>query len=225
MKKSFYALFFIIASYALVGCNESAEQNTQTNDNDTKTAIGTNINDAIKPTSSKDTTTNTDENGYQEITWEDLEVPGKGAEAILDKFQKEIDAIPEGSMKEKEVMGRLQAALDNAPVNPKLDKKKIKLPGFISPLEIDEKAGMVKEFLLVPYFGACIHVPPPPLNQTLLVKPPKDQWIKLDDSYMPFWVSGVIHAESTATKLANAGYKITDVKIDPYEEPEETEDE
>ncbi|KAG1682739.1 Vegetative incompatibility protein HET-E-1 [Nymphon striatum] len=115
-----------------------------------------------------------------------------------------IAATPEGSTKEKEVMKRLQAALNNAPVNTELDKKKIRLSGFISPLEIDEKEGVVKEFLLVPYFGACIHVPPPPLNQTLLIKPAKDQQIKLEDAYEPIWISGVIHAESTVTKLAEA---------------------
>lgn len=220
MKKSFHVLFFIIASYILVGCDKSTEKTTQTNSKENKAEIGTESNIAVEPTPAKETATNSDENGYQEISWEDLEVPGKGAETILAKFEKEINAIPEGSSEESEMLGRLQAALDTAPVNSKLDKKKIKLPGFISPLEIDEKAGMVTEFLLVPYFGACIHVPPPPLNQTLLVKPPKDQWVKIDDSYMPFWVSGVIHVESTATKLANAGYTITDVKIEPYEEPE-----
>ena len=83
---------------------------------------------------------------YQQISWEDLEIPGQGMDEVLEKFEKEIESIPEGSLKEKEVMGRLQAALNSAPVNPELDKKKIKLSGFVSPLEIDEKLGLVKEF-------------------------------------------------------------------------------
>ena len=45
--------------------------------------------------------------------------------------------------------------------------KQVKLPGFVVPLEYSDK-GRVKEFLLVPYFGACIHYPPPPPNQISL---------------------------------------------------------
>jgi hypothetical protein len=50
-----------------------------------------------------------------------------------------------------------------------LDGQNIRLPGYIVPLEVSEE-GRTTEFLLVPYFGACIHVPPPPSNQIVHVK-------------------------------------------------------
>ncbi len=243
MKK--HTLFtLIVASFLLNACNDDKQQTKQEPPKAEEIAVGTSIASLVKKQgeinkaeTEKEATdkanayqaegekvvkeqaeNKSEDTEYRKISWEDLEIPGKGMDAVLNKFEKEIDAIPEGSLKEKEVMGRLQAALNSAPVNPELDKKKIKLSGFVSPLEIDEKEGVVKEFLLVPYFGACIHVPPPPLNQTLLIKPAKDQQIKLEDAYEPIWVSGVIHAESTVTKLAEAGYKISDVKIEPYTE-------
>ena len=222
-KHTLYSL--LIAASFLSACDQSQQVTKEQPAEKEKIAIGTDIKTLTNPESQdaaedkpKSVANTKDKNGYQEITWQDLEIKGMGMDSILEKFDKEIDAIPEGSLKEKEMLGRLQASLNAAPVNPELDKKKIKLAGFVSPIEIDEKEGMVKEFLLVPYFGACIHVPPPPLNQTLYIKPPKDQQISLEDSYDPVWVSGVIHADSTVTKLAEAGYKISDVKIEPYEE-------
>jgi hypothetical protein len=240
MKKISLQLF-IAASVFISACDSSEQSTKAVPPKEDKIAIGTDIKTLAKPKSEQQKQNVVqqvqqenqqgseqgkeqkadDKSGaveYQKISWEDLEIPGQGMDEVLEKFEKEIESIPEGSLKEKEVMGRLQAALNSAPVNPELDKKKIKLSGFVSPLEIDEKLGVVKEFLLVPYYGACIHVPPPPLNQTLLIKPAKDQQIKLEDAYDPIWVTGVIHAESTITKLAEAGYKITDVKIEPYTE-------
>lgn len=215
MKTLYLSLIIFSLSQVLTGCDEPMEQTAQDSIQNGKTAIGTDIKTIVKP---KQQDKKEDKAEYKEITWENLEIPGKGMADIIKQFEKEIEAIPEGSLKEKEILGKVQAALNSAPVNPALDKKKVKLAGFVSPLEIDEKEGVVKEFLLVPYFGACIHVPPPPLNQTLLVKPGPKDYIKLEESYNPIWVSGTIHAETTTTKLAEAGYKISDVKIEPYEE-------
>ena len=52
----------------------------------------------------------------------------------------------------------------------KLLGKPIKIPGYAVPIEGDEGFDLVSEFLLVPVFGMCIHVPPPPPNQVILVK-------------------------------------------------------
>lgn len=53
-----------------------------------------------------------------------------------------------------------------------LDGEYVKITGFIVPLEFDIE--YVNEFLLAPYMGACIHVPPPPANQIILVKSEKE---------------------------------------------------
>lgn len=159
---------------------------------------------------------------YTKLDWEDLELPGQGLEDIIKKYQPQIDAIPEGDPAEDAVMDRMQAELNAAPVNDALDGKKIKIPGFISPLEVDEAKGMVKEFLLVPYFGACIHVPPPPLNQTLLVKPLPDKSIGMERMYEPVWVSGTLIAKQAHTDLAEAGYQLRDAQVEIYQDEGET---
>ena len=226
INKVGYSTCILLSVLALSACDNEPEKVSDGLIKAEKIAIGTDINTIVKPQNTKSEPNKAssasgqaiNDETYETITWEKLETPGNTVTDIIEKFEEEIKNTPEGSTKEKEVMKRMQVALNSAPVNEALDKKRIKLPGFISPLEIDEKGGVVKEFLLVPYFGACIHVPPPPLNQTLLVQPKRDQQVKLEDAYEPVWVSGVIHAESTSTKLAEAGYKITDVKIEPYKE-------
>lgn len=62
---------------------------------------------------------------------------------------------------------RLRAAWADAPVEPSMDGARIRIGGFIIPLDSDH--GAVTELLLVPYFGACIHAPPPPANQVIHV--------------------------------------------------------
>lgn len=68
--------------------------------------------------------------------------------------------------------------------------------------------------LLLSYFGACIHVPPPPSNQIVYVT--SDRGVKLEALYQPFWVTGPMQVEQTESDLANAGYRIVASAIEPY---------
>ena len=104
-----------------------------------------------------------------------------------------------------------------APVVKALDGQLIKLPGYIVPLNSSE-AGRVTEFLLVPYYGACIHVPPPPPNQIVHVR--TELGVLMDSLYQPFWIEGPLKVEATSTDLAEAGYQMNASKIYPYESPE-----
>jgi hypothetical protein len=56
-----------------------------------------------------------------------------------------------------------------------LNGRIVRMPGYLLPLDVI--GAKVTEFLLVPYIGACIHVPPPPPNQIVYVKVVK----------MPIW--------------------------------------
>lgn len=105
----------------------------------------------------------------------------------------------------------------SAPVVKALDGQHIRLPGYIVPLEVTEE-GRVTEFLLVPYFGACIHVPPPPSNQIVYVK--SKVGVKLDELYQPYWIEGAMKVEQSTSELADAGYKMEAEKIYVYELPE-----
>ncbi|KAF1071137.1 MAG: hypothetical protein GAK45_00596 [Pseudomonas citronellolis] len=91
-----------------------------------------------------------------------------------------------------------------------LDGKQVRLGGYPVPLENDAK-GRVTEFFLVPYPGACIHVPPPPPNQIVLVRYPKG--MKMDDIYSPLWVIGTLKVEKVSNDLADAAYAISDAKV------------
>lgn len=100
-----------------------------------------------------------------------------------------------------------------APVVAALHGKQVQLPGYVVPLGIND-AGKVEEFLLVPYFGACIHVPPPPSNQIVHVQ--SKTAIALADLYQPFWISGEMQVELIESELANAGYRISNASVEPY---------
>ena len=107
--------------------------------------------------------------------------------------------------------------LPNAPVVQSLNGKHIRLPGYIVPLEVSEE-GRTTEFLLVPYFGACIHVPPPPSNQIVHVK--SEVGVKLDELYQPYWIEGKMQVKPSSSELADAGYQMDAEKIYIYELPE-----
>ena len=81
------------------------------------------------------------------------------------------------------------------------------------PLEFDEKQN-VTSFFLVPYFGACIHVPPPPPNQIIYVTGASN--LRADMIYSPFWITGTITTDSISHDLANAAYSMTADKVEEY---------
>src|SRR3989338_6903980 len=85
------------------------------------------------------------------------------------------------------------------------DGNPTRLGGYPVPLETDA-AGRSTLFFLVPYPGACIHVPPPPPNQLVLVRYPKG--IELEDIYAPLWVSGTLKIEQVNNDLADAAYAL-----------------
>lgn len=91
--------------------------------------------------------------------------------------------------------------------------KTVRLPGYIVPLEYDGTG--TKEFLLVPYVGACIHVPPPPANQLVLVTAEKPYEFRF--MFEPVYVTGQFNTSALTTELAEVGYSLTADKIEPYE--------
>jgi hypothetical protein len=103
-----------------------------------------------------------------------------------------------------------------------LNGKLVRLPGYLLPLEISELK--VTEFLLVPYVGACIHVPPPPRNQIVFAKTGEKKGYTINQLYEPVWVTGVISVHSMVKELylvdgsanIDIGYKLQAEKIEPY---------
>jgi uncharacterized protein len=98
-----------------------------------------------------------------------------------------------------------------APVVDALDGKRVRIGGYIVPL--DFAATSIKEFLLVPFVGACIHVPAPPSNQIVYVKTEKGFDVK--GSFDPVYVTGTLKVASAFTGLAEAGYSLEADKVEP----------
>lgn len=151
---------------------------------------------------------------YQEIMWDALIPAGFTADAIMAKYEDQLAQIQDGSPEAYNLYLQMQAEFNNAPVNKSIDGTLVRLPGFIAPLEFTDDR--ITEFLLVPYFGACIHVPPPPANQTVLVKTAEGHAIKFEDAWYPVWIMGKLTTEGATTDLAVAGYYIEDAYVEPY---------
>lgn len=95
-----------------------------------------------------------------------------------------------------------------------LNGKRILIGGYVVPLDFD--ATTVKEFLLVPFVGACIHVPPPPANQIVYVKTVKG--IQVKSMFEPVYVTGTLTTAPSFTGLADAGYTLDAERVDPRKE-------
>ena len=90
---------------------------------------------------------------------------------------------------------------------------RVRLPGYVVPLDFD--GSHVTGFLLVPYMGACIHVPPPPPNQIVYVHTKEP--IEIDEIFEAVYATGTFEADLIATELAQVGYRIIDATVEPYE--------
>lgn len=154
---------------------------------------------------------------YKEIMWDGLIPADFTPAAIMAKYADQLAQIVDGSPEASALYIKMQEEFNNAPVNEALNETLIRLPGFIAPLEYTDD--LITEFLLVPYFGACIHVPPPPVNQTVLVKTDEGQGIKPEEAYYPVWVMGKLTTEKSTTELAEAGYYMQNAIIEPYTSP------
>lgn len=88
----------------------------------------------------------------------------------------------------------------------------VSLPGFIVP--IDYSGTGVTAFILVPYVGACVHVPPPPANQLVFVTTPKP--FENTGLFEAVTVVGMFGTASTSTQLADISYALSADAIEPY---------
>ncbi len=99
-------------------------------------------------------------------------------------------------------------------VNPDLASTLVRLPGFVVPIG-NPHNGVVTEFFLVPYIGACIHVPPPPPNQMVYVT--SASGIAVDAIHEAYWVTGKMQIDNRATPLGTAAYALSAGKVEQYE--------
>jgi hypothetical protein len=95
----------------------------------------------------------------------------------------------------------------------KLDGQMVRIPGFVVPLDDFQEEGA--EFLLVPYYGACVHTPPPPPNQIVMVEMTGKKAVKLN-LFDAVWMSGKIKIASVESPYGTVGYTLEGLKVEPY---------
>lgn len=103
------------------------------------------------------------EGGFRTLTWDQLIPPDWHPEEAFK--QLDFATLKDNDPRAMEALRKMREAWDKAPVVPAMSGQRVRIPGFLVKLEGD--AHTVREFLLVPYFGACIHAPP--ANQVIHV--------------------------------------------------------
>jgi len=150
--------------------------------------------------------------GVREIGWEEL-MPEGEEERLAQLYQQQMamlysgGPIAEGSAADQMIqIGTFNTVKE-------LNETKVRIPGYTVPFEYGANAE-ISEFLLVPYYGACLHAPPPPPNQTVFAM--TDEPIKLRNLAQAVWIEGTIFTQTQESELADAAYTIRVDRVETY---------
>ena len=154
---------------------------------------------------------------YKTIDWPDLMPEPWVKEMTKDMAaMRKLSSLQDSSDEAMKAMITIRKKLDEAPIVRAQLNKKVRIPGYAVPL--DTERSETREFLLVPYFGACIHTPPPPANQIVLVRPTAQSKIKkMPESMDVVWVEGELKEGRISTGQGVIGYLLEAVSIAPFE--------
>ncbi|MEM9709280.1 MAG: DUF3299 domain-containing protein [Pseudomonadota bacterium] len=140
-----------------------------------------------------------------DIEWADL-IPAGNTGVLMERLRDLSGVIQHGELTTGFDQPEARAVTDE------FNGQMVRLPGFIVPLEFDAEG--VTYFILAPFVGACIHVPPPPANQLILVTSEKPY--DYDGLFDPVEVTGVLNTFAQATVLAEIGYEMEARRVVPY---------
>ena len=101
------------------------------------------------------------------------------------------------------------------PALKELDGKLVSVAGFAVPLG-DDGSEKLSEFVLVPQPMMCIHVPPPPPNQIVLVKMKSP--VVIESLYLPIWMTGTLKIVKPKSEYGDASFEMVGLRVTPYEE-------
>lgn len=146
---------------------------------------------------------------YQEIAWEALVPPDWNPMESFRDLQQ-LGTLPDWDPRVEALYDRMRKVWDEAPTVRALQGRQIRIRGYIVPLESGQKG--LREFLLVPYFGACIHTPPPPANQIIHVR--VDPPVRGFPSMSAVWVNGTLDLQRGNTEFGASGYGLRAVLVE-----------
>lgn len=230
MNRLFYATIFILSTCLTltgIGCSKQASPRSEPANNSSEAAPRADIKLA---NTNEQPSTNI---SYTVVQWTDL-LPDEDLEALENppEYLNEIEDGSEsdqlaGQLKAESPSGpntpgsnndaekRYQQALASKKIRPEYNGRHIRIPGFIVPLEFNDQQ-TITTFFIVPFFGACLHMPPPPPNQIIYGE--YEPGMKLAALYDPFWVNGTLSTTLIENDMATAAYSINAVSIEPYDE-------
>lgn len=143
--------------------------------------------------------------------WKDLmPAPSPRQQQMLAKLRAG-QMLSDDDPRAEELYAELRAVWETAPANPAVAGIEVRIPGYVVPLE--RHGDRTPEFLLVPYYGACIHAPPPPANQVIhVVAGGASKALRSMDAV---WVKGKLLLEASDGQIA-ARYRIEGAEVLPY---------
>jgi len=164
------------------------------------------------------------DSAFDRLDWKDL-IPPKELEALLNppSYYNELE---DGSL-EDQISNKLKSTVDPDTDDPyqqalvstnivkEMNGRAVQIPGYVVPLEFDDDQ-TITQFFLVPFFGACFHLPPPPPNQIVYVNYPEG--LKLDSLYDPFFISGILNTSLIENDVATAAYTMQMQSYEKYYE-------
>ena len=150
--------------------------------------------------------------GLREIGWEEL-LPEGEEERLAQLYQQQMAMLYSGGPIAEGSAADQMIQIGTFNTVPELDGTKVRIPGYTVPFEFGANAE-IKEFLLVPYYGACLHAPPPPPNQTVFVI--ADEPIRLRDLAQAVWIEGTLFTQTQESELADAAYTIRVDRVETY---------
>lgn len=191
---------------AILGCSESETGAAATD----VAAAAQPVTESVRPPTPAATTDNA--GGGRELEWDALIPDDYQPDKLMADMQ--LDELSDDDPRAAEYAAKLKTLWDKAPVRDDLDGSVVRLPGFVVPVETsaEETTG----FLLVPYYGACVHVPPPPANQTVYVLTEAGTGFR-PELFEVIWVTGTMSVARIDNDVAEAGYTLYASTIEPYE--------
>ncbi len=201
-KKALYAL----AGLALVAC---APSGAETPTPEVETNLETSSRIAAAGAEAQDLA----ERGVREIGWEEL-MPEGEEERLAMLYQQQMAMLYSGPGVAEGSAADVGIQIGTFNTVKELNEIKVRIPGYTVPFEYGADAE-ISEFLLVPYYGACLHAPPPPPNQTVFAM--TDTPVKLKDLAQAVWIEGTLYTQTQESELADAAYTIKVDKVEIYE--------
>lgn len=151
--------------------------------------------------------------GVREIGWEEL-MPEGEEERLAQLYQQQMTMLYSGGPIAEGSAADQMIQIGTFNTVKELNEIKVRIPGYTVPFEFGANAE-ITEFLLVPYYGACLHAPPPPPNQTVFAM--TEEPIRLRDLAQAVWIEGTMYTQTQESELADAAYTIRVDKVTTYE--------